>query len=94
MARVLDALGVRFDRGRTVPTADATLRGQLRLNPGSPDTLVFYGQDSGGTVVQRTVLTPAVGAANADTSGATLGQLETEVNELKAALRAAGIIAT
>ena len=33
-------------------------------------------------------------AANADTSGATLGQLETEVNELKAALRAHGLIAT
>lgn len=33
-------------------------------------------------------------AANADTSGATLGQLETEVNELKAALRAYGLIAT
>lgn len=32
-------------------------------------------------------------AANADTSGATLGQLETEVNELKAALRAHGILA-
>lgn len=33
-------------------------------------------------------------AANADTSGATLGQLETEVNELKAVLRAFGLIAT
>lgn len=31
-------------------------------------------------------------AANADTSGATLGQLETEVNELKATLRAYGQI--
>lgn len=30
--------------------------------------------------------------ANADTSGATLGQLETEVNELKATLRTAGLI--
>ena len=30
--------------------------------------------------------------SNEDTSGATLGQLETEVNELKAILRAAGII--
>jgi hypothetical protein len=33
-------------------------------------------------------------AANADTSGATLGQLETEVNELKAILRTFGLIAT
>jgi hypothetical protein len=32
-------------------------------------------------------------AANADTSGATLGQLETEVNELKALLRTVGLIA-
>lgn len=32
-------------------------------------------------------------AANADTSGATLGQLETEVNQLKATLRLFGIIA-
>ena len=31
-------------------------------------------------------------AANADTSGATLGQLETEVNELKAILRTFGLI--
>jgi hypothetical protein len=31
-------------------------------------------------------------AANADTSGATLGQLETEVNELKAVLRTFGLI--
>jgi hypothetical protein len=31
--------------------------------------------------------------ANADTAGATLAQLETEVNELKQALRNAGIIA-
>jgi hypothetical protein len=33
-------------------------------------------------------------AANADTSGATLGQLETEVNEIKAVLRTFGLIAT
>lgn len=33
-------------------------------------------------------------AANPDTSGATLGQLETEVNELKQALRDLGLIAT
>lgn len=33
-------------------------------------------------------------AANADTSGATLVQLETEVNELKAVLRTFGLIAT
>jgi hypothetical protein len=32
-------------------------------------------------------------AANADTSGATLGQLETEVNEVKAVLRTFGLIA-
>lgn len=32
-------------------------------------------------------------AANADTYGATLGQLETEVNELKAVLRTFGLIA-
>lgn len=33
-------------------------------------------------------------AANADTSGATLGQLETELNEIKQVLRAFGLIAT
>ena len=33
-------------------------------------------------------------SANADTSGATLGQLETEVNELKALLRSLGLMAT
>ena len=33
-------------------------------------------------------------AANADTSGATLGALETEVNEIKAVLRTFGFIAT
>jgi hypothetical protein len=33
-------------------------------------------------------------AANADTSEAELAELETEVNEIKAALRAAGIIAS
>lgn len=39
--------------------------------------------------------TPVVQAsANADTSGATLPQLETEVNELKALLRAKGLMAT
>lgn len=32
-------------------------------------------------------------AANPDTSGATLGQLETEVNQLKAVLRTFGLIA-
>lgn len=32
-------------------------------------------------------------SANADTSGATLGQLETEVNELKALLRSLGLLA-
>lgn len=37
---------------------------------------------------------PTASAANPDTSGATLGELETEVNELKAALRTAGIIAS
>lgn len=37
---------------------------------------------------------PAQEAANPDTSGATLGQLETEVNEVKAALRAVGLIDT
>lgn len=34
----------------------------------------------------------ASAAANADTSGATLPQLETEVNEIKAVLRAAGLM--
>lgn len=39
--------------------------------------------------------TPAVQqAANADTTGATLAALETEVNELKAVLRTFGFIAT
>lgn len=36
----------------------------------------------------------ATQAANADTSGATLGQLETEVNEIKALLRTFGLLGT
>ena len=36
----------------------------------------------------------AQAAANADTSGATLAAIETEVNELKATLRTFGLIAT
>lgn len=51
--------------------------------------------DHNGTTVGLFGKTPATQpAANPDTSGATLAALETEVNELKAALRSLGIIAT
>ena len=46
--------------------------------------------DTGNVSVQL----GALQATNADTSGATLGQLETEVNELKALLRNVGLMAT
>jgi hypothetical protein len=39
-------------------------------------------------------IAPNTQAANPDTSGATLAALETEVNQIKAALRALGLIAT
>jgi len=48
---------------------------------------------SGGKTIEGAVPRPTKQAANADTSAATLAALETEVNEVKAALRAAGIIA-
>lgn len=62
-------------------TAEDFFRWQM--GPGGEKYLSFFGAD---VVAQPT--------ANADTSGATLGQLETEVNELKAALRSLGLIAT
>lgn len=54
----------------------------------------------GSTILSKTAVgffgVPSVGqqSANPDTSGATLGQLETEVNELKALLRNVGLMAT
>lgn len=51
--------------------------------------------DSGRFVAFSVGTTPAnQQAANPDTSGATLGQLETEVNEIKAVLRTFGLITT
>jgi len=54
------------------------------------------GTKIGATSAQKMAFwgaTPVVRpAANADTSGATLGQLETEVNELKAMLRTVGLL--
>lgn len=61
-------------------TGDTTIQGPLR-HTGS--TAGFFNK----TPVAQPV-------ANPDTSGATLAALETEVNELKAALRSLGLIAT
>jgi parallel beta-helix repeat protein len=55
-------------------------------------TLRFHGNVLAGTT--GPILTPPTNyAANADTSGATLAALETEVNELKATLRGIGVLA-
>lgn len=67
-------------------------QGDVRYEPAIPRGAAAAGQvpvlQPDGTLA---FLPP--GAANADTSGATLTQLETEVNELKALLRAAGLLA-
>ncbi len=72
-------------------SAETVGRGnQTRLaapDPAERRVLIF---DDGALVPAW--LAPA--AANPDTSGAVLADLETEVNQIKAALRAAGIIAT
>lgn len=49
---------------------------------------------SGGTLGFFGVTPASQAAVNADTSGATLGQVETEVNELKALLRTYGLLST
>ena len=69
----------------TVRANGATLTGTVRV-------LDFLGAATidGGIVTVPARLAP--GAANPDTTGATLAALETEVNELKALLRAAGIL--
>ena len=70
---------------------------------GSQDDIVVVKQDKGdSTVFSKSSLINDRGffgadltsqpAANADTSGATLGDLETEVNQLKAVLRTWGLI--
>jgi hypothetical protein len=62
------------------------------LDPGTHNFLL---PAVGGTLatVEKSVQKPTTPVANANTSGATLAQLETEVNELKALLRTAGLIA-
>lgn len=58
----------------------------------------YFGYDTANAFAQKTsfynVAPVAQPAANADTSGATLAALETEVNELKATLRSLGLIST
>lgn len=59
----------------------------------------LVGRSSSGDITNlnkatvRTILALTTQSANPDTSGATLGDLETEVNQIKAALRATEIIA-
>lgn len=65
----------------TAPSAAGNI-GWVCTASGTPGTWVEFGRIH------------ADQTANPDTSGATLGQLETEVNELKAALRNAGILST
>ena len=82
----------------TAPTllrSDATI---AAFDATTPSTLAFGDTGTVGTAAfaahrDHGHVMPAQQAANADTSGATLTQLETEVNELKAALRAVGILA-
>ena len=63
----------------------------LVQDSGNDITVMRVSANSGGVVTL--VYTPTQSAANVDTSGATLTDLETEVNEIKAALRTAHIIA-
>lgn len=65
---------------------------------GQNPAVIFLEGGADGDLVEARLLPPqrarVASVANADTSGATLGQLETEVNELKALLRAHGLLAT
>lgn len=72
-----------FDEVTTVGAGNPT-----RLPPPASRRVLTFDPDS------SVPSWPAPAAANPDTSGATLVQLEGEVNELKSALRAAGILAS
>jgi hypothetical protein len=90
----LSGISASTTRTLTVPDADTTIVGtdatQTLTNKTIGDAL-----DHDGTTVGFFGTTPATqAAANADTSGATLGELETEVNELKQLLRDYGLLAT
>lgn len=76
--------GIQLDQVTTVGAGNPS---RLAAPPTSPRVLAYDGPTGAPTW-------KAPGTANADTSGATLVQLETEVNELKALLRAFGILAS
>jgi hypothetical protein len=94
---------------RASPTAASTLH-VCRYNGSAWEWVEIVGTDATQTLTNKTIgdaldhdgttvgffgTTPATqAAANADTSGATLGELETEVNELKQLLRDYGLLAT
>ena len=71
--------------GAAVPSADG--RGHIYIDI---DGVFKYKSQSGVVTIVGADTAPA---ANADTSGATLADLETEVNELKALMRAKGWLA-
>ena len=76
-------------------TGDWSFRAANLLDDGNNRTVIedmWAGDKAGISFFDNTVQSQA--AANADTSGATLGQLETEVNELKQLLRDYGLMAT
>jgi hypothetical protein len=76
-------------------TADTGSNHVLRALDGADVTAYLTGEGHLRVARFGLAATPAATqSANADTSGATLGELETEVNELKAVLRTFGLIAT
>lgn len=86
VATYLNSEGVRIDNSITNTIA-------LGDNFGSPTTYLYDAglRSTTGFYAKTGVFQPL---ANADTSGATLVQLEAEVNELKAILRTLGLMAT
>jgi len=87
--------GAAFARKAQI-TSDNQARGVTRtigqsLNGWAIDAAAAAGDGARILLVRPFVF--VAGAANADTAGATVGQLETEVNELKALLRSLGLMA-
>jgi hypothetical protein len=94
-----DISGTGSGGGGYLPLSGGTMTGSITL---SNSVNIPLGTGAGtkiGTATTQKLgffnATPIVQpAANADTSGATLAQLETEVNELKQLLRNLGLLAT
>lgn len=76
-------------------TSSAAGKGSVAAAGETVNAIALEASDADGDHVQAFVIQsdrPVASAANADTSGATLGNLEIEVNELKAVLRAHGLL--